>query len=66
MNIKDIKFNPKIQFSLAEYVLKSNSFHEERIENNHIYNMVKLLTGKAFPTHKDKFERRWESFYLPR
>ncbi|MCK5707889.1 MAG: hypothetical protein KAI43_09565 [Candidatus Aureabacteria bacterium] len=27
--------------------------------------MTKLLTGKAFPTYKDKFEKRWESFYLP-
>lgn len=63
--IKNHKINPKINFYEAEYYLKNQSLNPRLIENSTIYNLVKKLTDRTHPSSKDKYEKRWEDFYLP-
>jgi len=58
-----VLLKPKISFPEIEYYL--DKFHERLAENSRIYKIVKKLTDKAFPSHQDKFDKRWEYFYLP-
>lgn len=60
----EIKINPKIKFYEAEYYLE-DSLNPRLIKNTEIYNLVKELTSKFYPSYKDDYERRWEDFYLP-
>ena len=57
--------NPKINFYEIEYYLKNHSLNPHLIENSEIYNSVKKLTDKVCFSSKDKYEKRWENFYLP-
>ncbi|PIU50848.1 hypothetical protein COS91_07550 [Candidatus Desantisbacteria bacterium CG07_land_8_20_14_0_80_39_15] len=59
-----IKFIPKINFYELEYFLKKGTF-EIKINNDHVYNSVEKLISLPFTSRKDKFEERWECFYLP-
>ncbi len=59
------KINPKINFYEIEYHLKNHSLNPYLIENSKIYNLVKKLTDKVCFSSKDKYEKRWENFYLP-
>lgn len=55
----EIKINPEINFYEVEYYLKNS------LNPREIYNLVKELTSKFYPSHKDSYEKRWEDFYLP-
>ncbi|MCK4244294.1 MAG: hypothetical protein KAX20_01570 [Candidatus Omnitrophica bacterium] len=57
--------NPKINFYEIEYYLENRSLNPHLIENSEIYNSVKKLTDKVCFSSKDKYEKRWEDFYLP-
>lgn len=59
-----IKINPKINFYEVEYYLE-DSLNPHLIKNTEIYNLVKELTDKFYPSYKDRYEKRWEDFYLP-
>lgn len=58
------KFEPKLSFYEIEYYIE-NRFEEKQIKNTVVFNLVKGLTEKAYPSSKEKFEKRWECFYLP-
>jgi hypothetical protein len=58
-----IDFDPKLSLYDLEYYLNKN--HERLIENNRIHCLALMLANKAFPSYQDKFDRRWENFYLP-
>lgn len=58
-----LAFKPKISYPEIEYCL--DKFQERLIENTKIYALVEKLTNQAFPTHEDKYDKRWEYFYLP-
>jgi len=59
----EIKINPKINFYEAEYYLK-NSLNPHPIKNTEVYNLVEELTSKFCFSFKEKYEKRWEDFYL--
>ncbi len=55
-------FKPKIHFFELEYSLEGE---ERNVHNDSIYKLTKKLTNMAYPSYIDKFEKRWECFYLP-
>ncbi|MEE8179895.1 MAG: hypothetical protein V3T89_02130 [bacterium] len=58
-------FKPRINFYEAEYYLQRPLLETKLIKSSKIYELLKRLTGEAFPSRKDKFEKVWENFYLP-
>ncbi len=54
---------PQITFAELEYYI--DRFSEKQIENTLIYKLTKRLTDEELPSYQDKFDKRWESFYLP-
>ncbi len=63
MSAKSASIEPHITFAELEYYL--DRFSERQIENTEIYNLTKRLADGALPSYQDKFDKRWESFYLP-
>lgn len=60
-----MKINPKIKFYEAEGYLKTGSLNAYKIENSALYKLVENLTGRVRYSFKDKYDTRWEDFYLP-
>lgn len=56
-------FKPKLCSEDIEYYL--HGFNERQIENNEVYALVEELTGLAYPTYEDQYDKRWEYFYIP-
>lgn len=59
------RFYPKIRFSQAEHYLRSDSLNPRMIENFKVYNLVRELTSRFYLSSQDKYEKKWEDFYLP-
>ncbi len=55
-------FKPAINFFELEYFLEGKDVN---IHSNSLFKLANKLTNSAYPSHKDKFEKRWEYFYLP-
>ena len=60
---KKLDFKPKIDSDNLEYYL--HDFEERQVENDKVYGLVEELTDTAYPTYEDRFDKRWEYFYLP-
>lgn len=60
-----INFNPKIRYYELEYLAGSSFTNEKEIRNNFIYNIIKRLSNKAFPSYEDKYDKKWFYFYIP-
>lgn len=58
-----IDFRPKLHSENIEYYL--HSFNEVQIEDYRVFILAEELVSMAYPTYEDKFDKRWESFYLP-
>jgi hypothetical protein len=65
INISEITkaFAPRIRYVEVEGYFHLN--HEQKIYNDAFYAKIEELTGKAFPSFKDKFDTKWQYFYLP-
>lgn len=63
--INKTKFEPKLKDYEIEYLVGHTIFREKEIKNTQVYNLVKKLISKSFPTYEDKFDKRWSYFYLP-
>ncbi len=63
MFTKSASIEPQITFAELEYYL--DRFSEKQIENTEIYNLTKRLADGALQSYQDKFDKRWESFYMP-
>jgi hypothetical protein len=65
INITEITkaFAPKIRYAEVEGYFYLN--HEQKICNDAFYAKIEELTGKAYPSFKDKFDTKWQFFYLP-
>ena len=59
------KIKPKVHFYELKYYLDENRLNPLTIENSAIYNLVKNLTDKVYCSFEDKYDKRWEDFYLP-
>lgn len=60
-----MKRKAKIKLSKFEYYLSGTAFSNKEIEDNGIYNLVTKITAKARPSYKDRYDTKWEDFYLP-
>jgi len=58
-----INFKPKLRSDDFEYHL--HELDDVQIENDKVYDLVERLTSLAYPTYEDKYDRRWEYFYVP-
>lgn len=58
-----IGLKPQITSYELEYYLDRRN--EKLIENTKIYELAEKLTKQATPSYQDKYEKRWENFYLP-
>lgn len=58
-----LAFKPKIRYYELEYYL--DKFKEKEVKNTRIYELVKTLVNKAEPSHRDRYDKRWDGFYLP-
>lgn len=67
MNLKDYRtkfgFEPKLHFYEAEYFL--GGMARKEANSDEIHGLVRKITGLAVPSYVDKFDRKWDSFYLP-
>jgi hypothetical protein len=65
MNIAEISrsFLPKVRYGEVQGYFHLNN--ELNINNNTFFLKVEELTNKAYPSYKDKFDTKWEYFYLP-
>ena len=55
-------FEGKLKFYEVEYYVRDKDLS---FNNRNLYNLIKKLTGLAYPDKEDKFEKRWDYFYLP-
>jgi len=44
--------------------LLENGLGEKAIQNTQLYDLVRKLSRMAFPTYEDKYDKRWECFYV--
>lgn len=58
-----LNFRPKLHYDDIEYHL--HGLDERQVENDKVYSLVEELTSLAHPTYEDKFDKRWEYFYVP-
>jgi hypothetical protein len=58
-------FKPKFQYENLEYYLSHTNINDIKIENDEIYILLQELTDLAYPTCEDKYDERWEYFYVP-
>lgn len=56
-------FRPKLNNEKVEYHLYGHD--NISIENDDIYALIEYLVDTAYPTHEDKYDKRWEYFYIP-
>jgi hypothetical protein len=56
-------FRPKLSNENVEYHLHGHD--NISIENDGIYALIEKLVDTAYPTYEDKYDKRWESFYIP-
>ena len=57
-----MKYKTKINYYELEYYLKREGIV---INNDSLWFLAKKLVNQAYPTYKDKFDRKWDCFYLP-
>lgn len=60
-----MNFKPKISDEEIQFYLRPGQLEGIKIENNHIYNLVKKLTNYAFPEREEYGDLFWEDFYVP-
>lgn len=56
-------FKPKLHSYELEHYL--HGFDEKQVESTQVYELAETLTGLAYPTYEDEYDKRWEYFYLP-
>lgn len=64
-NLEIPKILPKLSDYELEYLVGRAALGEKKIENTVLYNLIKKLTDKAFPTYEDEYDKRWHFFYVP-
>lgn len=57
--------SPKINLPELEYFLSDSSHNYKKVEDAEVYELVKEVTDKVDPSYKDKYDTKWEDFYLP-
>jgi hypothetical protein len=64
-NIQNLlsSFRPKLSNENVEYHLYGQGNID--IEDDNIYNLTEKLVNIAYPTYEDKYDKRWEYFYVP-
>ncbi len=58
-------FKPKLAYYEVEWFAGKRRMGEKKIENAVLYDLVRKLTEKAYPSQEDKYDRKWFNFYLP-
>lgn len=56
-------FRPKLSNENVEYHLHGHDNID--IEDDKVYNLTEKLVSTAYPTSEDKYDKRWEYFYVP-
>jgi hypothetical protein len=49
----------------VEYYLRDCTANSYIIKNSQVHNLIKKLITRVYASSGDKYERRWEDFYLP-
>ncbi|MBI4062835.1 MAG: hypothetical protein HY401_00860 [Elusimicrobia bacterium] len=58
-------FNPKISLIEAQYLFPNDRLGERKLDNNALYDLIGKIVDQVHPSREDKYEKRWEAFYLP-
>lgn len=56
-------FEPKLSYNDIDYGLNFHSI--KNLGNSKLHRLFCKITGAAYPTHEERFDKNWEYFYLP-
>lgn len=59
----NLGFNPKISSAELEWAIDRRD--AQKIESTRVYNLLKKLVNGVEPTFQDKFDTKWNDFYIP-